>query len=146
MCTIRLKELTVAWQNSKKSRECHITSRSPFQTLRGSLNQYHANCMHFSKMHLVSYCYTVVLYELISKLYISKYSAVYLSDARVTVLFCKLQKLRNPTIQITNVCLHNGRACDAWCQYSLVAPVQNYFFSHCTLNKVIIRRHRQVKH
>ena len=55
------------------------------QWLGKTLNQYHAKCMHFSKMQLVSHCYTAVLYEPISKLYIYKNSAVYLSDARVTV-------------------------------------------------------------
>ena len=58
MCT-RLIELTVAWQ---------------------TLNRYHAKCMRFSKMQLVSHCYITVLYESISKLYIYKKSAVYLSD------------------------------------------------------------------
>ena len=35
-------------------------------------NEYHAKCMHFSKVQLVSNCYTVNLYELISKLYMYK--------------------------------------------------------------------------
>ena len=43
--------------------------------------------MCFSKMQLVSHRYTAVLYEPISKLYIYKTSAVYLSDARVTFFF-----------------------------------------------------------
>ena len=41
----------------------------------------------FSKLQLVSHCYTAVLYEPISKLYIYKNSAAYLSDARVTFVF-----------------------------------------------------------
>ena len=49
MCVIRVIELTVAWQNSK---------------------QYHAKCMRFSKMQLVPQCYTALLYEPISTLYI----------------------------------------------------------------------------
>ena len=72
-----------------------------------TLNQYHAKCMRFSKMQLISHCYTAVLDETISKLYIYKNSAVYLSDARVTFFFflffffClffiyKIQELRNP--------------------------------------------------
>ena len=38
-------------------------------------------------MQLVLHCYTAVLYEPISKLYISNNSAVYLSDAKVTFFF-----------------------------------------------------------
>ena len=56
------------------------------------LNQYHAKCMRLSKMRLVPHCYTGVLYESISKLYM--YSAVYLSDCRVC-FFRKIQELRN---------------------------------------------------
>ena len=61
-----------------------------------SLNQYHAKGMRSSKMQLVSACYTAVLHLRISKLYIFKNLAVYLSDARVT-FFCKLHELRNTT-------------------------------------------------
>ena len=62
-------------------------------------NQYHAKCMHFSKMQLVSHCFTAVLYEPISKLNIYKNSTIYLSNARVMffVFFCKVQELRKPT-------------------------------------------------
>ena len=61
---MRLIELTVAWQNSKP-------------------------VSYISKMQLVSHCYTAVLYQPISRLYICIYenSAVYLFDARVTCLF-----------------------------------------------------------
>ena len=83
MCTIRLIELTVAWQNYKPV-SCKM----------------HA----FSKIQLVSICYTAVLYgyETICKLYtIYKNSDVHLSDCRVTFFFCfffgKIQELRNPT-------------------------------------------------
>ena len=108
MCTMRLKELTVAWQKSKPI-SCKM----------------HA----FSKMQLLSHCCTAGLYEPISKLYIYKNSAVYVSDARVTgvffvcfvclffffvffffvfflffffvfFFFCKVQELRNPTIKV----------------------------------------------
>ena len=67
------------------------------QLLGKSLNQYHAKYMHFSKMQLVSHCYTAVLCEPISKLYIYKNSTVYLSDCRVK-FSCTIQELRNPTI------------------------------------------------
>ena len=43
--------------------------------------------MHFSKMQLVSHCYTAVLFEPISKLFIYKNSIIYLSDCRVTFFF-----------------------------------------------------------
>ena len=76
MCTVCLKELTVAWQNSKPV-SCKM----------------HA----LLEMQLVLHCYIAFLYDSIPKLYIYKNSAVYLSDARVT-LFCKMQELRNPTI------------------------------------------------
>ena len=73
MCTICFIEFSVAWQNSKP-----------------------VSCtMHAFLQNAVSHCHTEILYESISKLYI--YSAVYLSDARVT-FFCKVQELRNPTI------------------------------------------------
>ena len=52
-----------------------------------TLNQYHAKCMRFSKMQLVSHCYTAVLFEPISKLYIYKNPALYLFDAMVTLFF-----------------------------------------------------------
>ena len=56
----------------------------PFLQLLGKiLNQYHAKCMHFAKMQLVSKYYTLVLYEPIFKLYMHKNSAVYLSDCRL---------------------------------------------------------------
>ena len=76
LCTICLIELTVALQNFKP-----------------------VSCkMHcFSKMHLVVNCYTAVFYKSISKLYLYKNSALYLSDCRVTCFFfffCKMQELR----------------------------------------------------
>ena len=42
-----------------------------------------------AKMQLFSYCYTVILYHAIAKLYISKKSAVFLSDCRVMII-CKI--------------------------------------------------------
>ena len=62
----------------------YIYAKKNLQLLGKFLNQYHAKCMRFSKMQLVSHCYTAVLYEPISKLYIYKNSAVYLSDCRAT--------------------------------------------------------------
>ena len=47
------------------------------------LNQYHAKCMHVSKIPLVSKFYTAILYEQISRLYIYKNSAVCLSNCWV---------------------------------------------------------------
>ena len=60
MCTIRLIVLTVAQQNFKP-----------------------VSC----KMHAFLHCYTAILYEPISKLYLYKNSAVYLSDVGATVCF-----------------------------------------------------------
>ena len=40
--------------------------------------QHHAKCMHFAKMQLFPNCYTAVLYEPISRIYLSR---------RVTFLF-----------------------------------------------------------
>ena len=64
MCTMRLIELTVAWQNSK-----------PVQC---KMHAFIQNSISFS------HCYTMVLYEPISKLYMYKNSVIYLSDCRVT--------------------------------------------------------------
>ena len=62
---------------------CYSRNRT-YICLAKTLNQYHSKCMRFSKMQLVSHCYTAVLYEPISNLYIYKNSAVRLSDARIT--------------------------------------------------------------
>ena len=72
--TIRLKERTVAWQNSK--------------AVLCKMHAFFQNAISFELLYSG--------FVLISKLYIYKSSAVYLSSVGL-LLFCKTEELRNPT-------------------------------------------------
>ena len=73
---------------------------SKLQLLGKNPKQYHAKYMHFSIIQLVPNHYTVVLYEPISRLYIYKISAVYLSNCRV--IFFVGYRNREPGLNIFN--------------------------------------------
>ena len=73
---------------------CLLYAKKNLHLFVNNRKQYHAKCMHFAKMQLVSNCYTVVLYQTIYRLYICKNAAVYLSDC--IVVFLHDMKTENP--------------------------------------------------
>ena len=66
---------------------CLLYTSHNLQLLGKNLKKYIQKCTHFAKKQLVSGCYTMVSYHAISRLYIHKKAAVYLSDSRVAVFF-----------------------------------------------------------